>query len=555
MDEKPLVRQERIKEASEHLRGSIKEELDSDSPSFKRKTTELLKFHGIYQQENRDLEKTKENSSLMIRHRIAGGRVTAKQWAGLDDIATRYGEGSIRLTTRQSVQFHYLLKQNLKATVQEIHNLLLTAIGACGDVVRNVMQSPNPLGAPEYFLLDSVACQISEVTKWKSSAYPEIWLDGKKCDLESEQEPLYGDQYLPRKFKIGLTIAGDNSLDLLSNDLGYAAHIQDNKIVGYHVYVGGGFGRSHNNPETYPRLADCLGWIAADQLLVTMESVISIQREQGNRSNRLNARLKYLVDRKGIENFRKEVEAQQGFLFEKRPEVPWKDPDYLGWHQQVNKKWALGLHILAGRIVDKEGASLKKAIRTVVDQFQPDLQLTPNQDLIFLNIEPQDKDKIDKIFSEANTSTNLPDTPVRNRALVCVAFPTCSLAIAESERVFPQVLDMAHEALSTYGLEAAPPIIRMTGCPNGCARPYSAELAFVGQEPESYQVWMGGSSVDTRMATHVLDKVRMDAFPTFFDHVFKRWKEERAENEEFGDFADRSDWSELKNQFLDKKNE
>ncbi|MCB1142287.1 MAG: NADPH-dependent assimilatory sulfite reductase hemoprotein subunit [Leptospiraceae bacterium] len=545
MDQTPNSAQtkvEDIKLSSNHLRGDIEKELNDGSDRFSEDTIQLIKFHGFYQQKNRDRTKDENGEdiekihTMMLRGRIPGGRLTADQYLGWDRLADTYGDGSFRLTTRQSIQLHSIKKGDIKPVIQEIHKIDLSSIGACGDVVRNVTQALNPSGDPKLAQLDEISQRLSDHFKFTSRAYFEIWLDGERIDSE-EEDKIYGSAYLPRKFKIGVTCAGTNHIDLYTNDLGFAAtYDTQDRIDGFFLFAGGGLGMTHNKPATYPRVADHFGWIPLDQLIPFSEAVVSVHREYGDRTNRKHARLKYVIAEKGQEWFRSEVEKKTGVKFESRELPPWKTESFLGWKEALDGTYSLGLHTLAGRIKDSEGKPLKTTLANLVSQYRPDIQLTPDQDLILLKIAKENKDEIERILTEKNLFTkSLPG--IYHRALACPALPTCGLALTESERVFPELLKDINAHLEELNLRDRAPVIRMTGCPNGCARPYTAEIGIVGQQSgEKYSIFLGGSPEGERIGFLFLTKQPIGDIPIVLGKVFQLWKQDQ-DKLSLGDFV------------------
>jgi sulfite reductase beta subunit-like hemoprotein len=557
-----LSRVEQLKRDSRGLRGTLAAELSDPSPAFSEPMTQILKFHGIYQQDNRDDRKRgpdgkmQKSYSLMVRGRIPGGRLKAGQYLKLDELAGLYGQGSLRLTTRQSVQFHGVLKSNAKELLTGIRDAVLSTIAACGDVVRNVTQAINPTKDPVLALLDPIADRISSHFEPQSGAYAEIWLDGEPVSFEETHEPIYGSQYLPRKFKIGVTIAGNNSIDLFTNDMGIAATLRDGAIDGFYFYAGGGLGKTHRNAETYPRLASPLGWVPEEALIPVASAIVTAQRDFGDRKDRKHARLKYLIEEQGVDWFRSEVERRSGYTFELREEPVWKNPEYLGWHTATDGTLSLGLHILAGRIKDFENRPLRRAIREAVERFQPDIQITPDQDLILTGISKEDKEDVESHFNGYGISLS-PKGSLYHRALACPALPTCGLAITEAERFLPSVLVALQKPLDELGLPA--PTIRMTGCPNGCARPYSAEIGLVGRSANLYALYLGGNTEGTRLASEITDSLKADQIEQAGRLLFTAWKQERLHaGESFGDFAHRKGvqaMQELISPLLDSKSD
>jgi sulfite reductase beta subunit-like hemoprotein len=549
MSEETLSKNEQVKQDSRGLRGTVAQELLNPSSSFEKDTTLVLKFHGMYQQDNRDARVKSEDGptakthSLMIRGRIPGGRLTAEQYLVWDELGSRFGNGSMRLTTRQSIQLHGILKKDIKLTIQKIHEALLSTTGACGDIVRNVTQAVNFHEDPQLEQLDAVAQLLSDHFRARSRSYAEVWLDEEQVIGAPDHEPIYGDRYLPRKFKIAVTAAGNNSVDLYTNDMAFAATYKDGQIDGYFVFAGGGLGRTHRNPKTFARLADNLGWIPASKLVAVAEAVVTIHRDFGDRKDRKHARLKYVIADRGIDWMRAEVQNRSGAKLEKRTLPEWKTPDYLGWHRGPGGKFTLGLHILAGRIHDTPAHPLKTVLRNVIRDFRLSTQITPDQDLILLGIAEKDKPEIERIFREKNIPLE-PGRALYARALACPALPTCGLAIAESERYLPSMLNIIQEALEKHEMEHLAPVVRMTGCPNGCARPYSAELGFAGRSMNIYGVYLGGNPEGTRITREITDNLHTDQLPVFLDRLFSHWKK-AAPQERLGDFASKLPLEEL----------
>eukprot|EP01059_Diplonema_ambulator_P016928 TRINITY_DN28909_c0_g1_i1.p1 TRINITY_DN28909_c0_g1~~TRINITY_DN28909_c0_g1_i1.p1 ORF type:complete len:616 (+),score=175.83 TRINITY_DN28909_c0_g1_i1:63-1910(+) len=552
-------RNEKLKAESGHLRGTLKEELNDLSKSgFGKTSGDLLKFHGIYQEQNRDADaKSEANPAIfMLRGRISGGRMTPEQYLMYDKLATKYGHGSIRLTTRQTIQFHWITKGDLKPVFKGLNDVLSESKGACGDIVRNVTCVPNVFDDPFLKEVEKTARSISDHFRSTANAYNEIWLDGKQVNAEEEKETLYGEKYLPRKFKIGVTVEGNNAIDLMTNDMGIAATKgPDGKISGYHVYVGGGHGRSHNAPDTWAAQAQHLGWVERGKLMDVAEAVVKVQRDAGDRANRKHARMKYTVDDNGIDWIREQVENHCGFKMEPpgaRRVQDWNVPKYHGWHTMPDGSLALGLHVMSGRIIDQQGSYLKSAIAKVVDKFKLSVELLPDQDIMLKNIPQAAKEEISNIFKENRVDLK-PPAKVFERAMACVAFPTCSLAITESERYLPSLLPRMNTLLKKYGFKDEAPVLRVTGCPNGCARPYTAEIALVGQEPAkdttggSYQVYVGGAANGTRLAELLVEKWPAANMVPLMDKLFSAWKKNRTAGETFGDFTHRVPRSELNN--------
>ncbi|NWJ40264.1 MAG: NADPH-dependent assimilatory sulfite reductase hemoprotein subunit [Geothrix sp.] len=524
---------EALKAGSRHLRGSLAEELASPEPSFSKEAQTLVKFHGLYQQKDR-FEKEKP-PVLMLRGRIPGGRLSAGQYLAWDDLADRYGDGTLRLTSRQSIELHGVLKGDLKATLQGLHAALQTTKGACGDVVRTVTQAPNPWLRRDLAQLDAVVDRLAAHFQAVSNAYAEIWLDGERVNPEKEQERLFGATYLPRKFKFSVTVAGENLVDLYTNDVGLAATFGADRILdGFFVVAGGGMGMTHGDDTTFPRVADLLGWIPEAAAIPVAEAIVGVHRDEGSREDRKRARLKYVIARKGLPWFKAEVEARAGIRFEERPLPPWRTTPVLGWLERSDGTLALGLSIPAGRIAGR----LKAALREVITTFHPGVQLSPDQDLILLGLNPEVRGEVEALFLSHGHPLEAAD-PLAARAMACVALPLCGLALIDAERVLPDRLADIRAALGRRGLADRSLLFRMTGCANGCARPYTAELALVGQTGKSYALFVGGDPEGTRLAFPVAHKVTVEAFPAALDHLFSAWAQEGRPGEAFGDFATR----------------
>lgn len=519
-----------LKRESRHLRGNLTEELRSPEPGFSKDSEQLIKLHGLYQQKDRDQRGQNPTPKLMARGRIPGGRLSAAQYLAWDRLADDYGDGSLRLTTRQSVELHGILKGDIAATLQALAAALQTTKGACGDVVRNVTQAPNPWGRADLAALDAVATTLSDHFKAASNAYAEVWLDGEPVDFGTETEPFFGDSYLPRKFKIAVTKVGENLVDLYTNDLAFAATFQGERLEGFFVFAGGGMGMSHGNAATFPRLADGLGWIPASALLSVAEAVVAAHRDLGHRGDRKQARLKYVVARLGVEAFRAEIEGRAGLTFEARPLPPWHSTPILGWLPRQDGSWAYGLHTLAGRIQGE----LKAALRELVADLRVDVQLSPDQDLLLLGIRAEDKAKVQDRLTEAGL---VEADALSARALACVALPLCGLAVAEAERSLPDFLAPLRSALRRWDRLDRAPVFRVTGCANGCARPYAAELALVGQGPDKYLLYAGGNAEGTRLAFPVRQKVSIAELEPLFEALVSAWAVEGQGAEAFGDWA------------------
>jgi len=522
---------EGIKADSRFLRGHLAEELENPEPGFSPEGEQLIKLHGFYVQ--RDREHKERPPTVMGRGRIAGGRLSAEQYLVWDALADEFGDGTLRITTRQCLELHGVTKKDMKPVIQALHRVGVTTQGACGDVVRNVTQAVNPLGRADLALLDGVADRLSCHFLSRANAYPELWLEARAQDPATESEPLMGSSYLPRKFKIALTLAGENPVDLFSNDLGLAATLDGaGHLEGFFVFVGGGQSMAFGNPATFPQLAELLGWIPEAALLGVVEALVATFRDHGNRSDRKQARLKFLLWERGLAWIREEVSNRAGARFETRPLPPWYSGPCLGWHRRVDGTWALGLSLLSGRIA----GALKASLRALLQAFPVPTQLTTDQDLILLGIPDQDRSQAETLLA----GVELRPSPLRQRALACVALPLCSLAITEAERVLPEVLSELEALLEHHGLADRAPVFRLTGCPNGCARPHTAELALIGQGIGKYALYVGGSPGGDRLAFRLAERVPRAELGATLEPLFVRWSQEGEPGEAFGDFANRT---------------
>ena len=537
---------EEVKRASDGLRGRLAAGLADGAPAFDDDGYSLLKFHGIYQGYDRDSATERKQQGLdkehqfMVRVRIPGGRLTARQYLALDDLADRFANGSLRVTTRQSIQFHGVLKHGLKETVAAINQSLLTTLAACGDVVRTVTTVAAPNRNAAHRRLETDARALSAHLLPKSGAYHEIWLDGERV-AGTDEEALYGAAYLPRKFKIGLALPDDNSVDVLTNDLAIVALYEQGGLAGYNFALGGGLGVTHNNPKTFPRLASLVAFVAPEDLLAAAAAVVKLHRDHGDRSDRRHARLKYLIAERGEEWAKQELEATLGKKLEApRPMPPFRVRDHLGWHEQGDGKLYLGLPVPSGRIVDQPGGpQLRAALRALCKGFGVDPILTPQQDVILSNIAPGDRFAIETLLDGLGVPRAEALAPVERWALACPALPTCGLALTEAERVRAPLIAEIKQELAQAGLADETLSIRITGCPNGCARPYAGDIGIVGRMPGFYQLWVGGDFAGTRLNFPLLDRVPQAEVAARLGVLFRRFAEDRLGNEGFGDFCHR----------------
>ncbi|HEY8902568.1 MAG TPA: NADPH-dependent assimilatory sulfite reductase hemoprotein subunit [Chthoniobacterales bacterium] len=545
---KPLSANEGLKADSNFLRGHIAQDVaDMSTGGISETSNQLCKFHGLYIQDDRDLrnqlkKEGKEKAfGFMLRVRLPGGKATPQQWIVLDKLADQLATPSLRITTRQTFQFHGVLKGNVKKLIQGMHEVLLDSIAACGDVNRNVVAPPNPERSPVLEQVYQHAVAWSEYALPKTRAYHEIWLDDELvAGGEPEEEPMYGQTYLPRKFKVGFAVPPSNDIDVFAQDLGFIAIVEGDRLVGYNVVVGGGMGMSHGNAETFPRLADVIGFITPDQVNAVAEAVLTTQRDYGDRTNRRHARLKYTIEDRGIEWFKSEVETRSGITL--APERPYQfttieDPH--GWQECADGTWFYGLHVLSGRVKDVDGWPMKTALREIAEIHTGDFRLTTSQNITISGVKPEKKAEIDAILAKHGLTGENDRSRMRLNALSCVALPTCGLALAESERVLPALLEKFETILEEAGLRDDAISLRITGCPNGCARPYLAEIGLSGRAPGKYALYLGASYEGTRLNRLVSPSITLDDAVELLRPIIKRYALERNEGERFGDFCDR----------------
>ncbi len=542
-----VTHNEVIKDAIPTLAGTIAATIaDASTDHFSEDDNQFLKFHGSYQQDDRDLRKTGKKYIMMVRGRIPGGVMSSRQWSVFDDLASRYGNNTLRITTRQSIQFHGIVKDNLRPLVKAINEALLSTLAACGDVNRNVLAPPTPAytRARERVFADCV--RVADALKPQTRAYHSIWIDGEQLDLEDAAnknfvDPLYGKTYLPRKFKVAFVIPPVNDLDVLTNDVGLIAIVENDALAGYNLAVGGGMGRSHGNEATYPRLADVIGFFKPDKLVDVAKAVLTIHRDFGDRTDRKHARLKYVVAERGADWTRAEVEKRAGMKLEPaRPYTFTTTGDLYGWHKAVDGTWFLTLFVETGRVKDAEGRRLKTALRQVAGKFPgTEFRLSANQNVLLANIPESDKDSINSLLAAHGVRTENQASVLHAASMACPALPTCGLALAESERMLPALIDRVEQLCAEVGLAGEEIIIRSTGCPNGCARPYMAEIAFVGKAPNKYQIYLGGSETGTRLNRLYKDSVKGDDILNELRPVLSRFVKERTPGERFGDWCHR----------------
>jgi sulfite reductase (NADPH) hemoprotein beta-component len=545
----PLSDFERIKDASRQLRGSIAEGLsDPVTNAISDDDNKLLKFHGSYQQDDRDLREERRKQKLepaysfMLRARLPSGVVTPAQWLVFDRLAREHANGTLRITTRQTFQWHGIIKQRLKPTIAAIHDALATTIAACGDVVRNVVSTPNPVESSAHAVAYAWATRLSEELSPRTRAYHEIWLDGEPLIGEpKDEEPLYGRTYLPRKFKIGLAIPPLNDIDVFAQDLGLIAIIEQGALKGFNVAIGGGMGATHGDPSTYPRLASVIGFVTPDQLPAVAEAIVAVQRDWGNRSERKHARLKYTLDHRGLDVFKAELEQRLGFALE--PERAYRfdhNGDRYGWIAGEDGRWHLTLQIESGRLADIGERRWLSGLRKLAEVHQGDFRLTCNQNVIIANVAAEDRAQIDAIVAAHQLDSYRTDSGIRRHAVACVALPTCGLAMAESERYLPALLPQLEALLDAHGLRDAPILLRLSGCPNGCSRPYLGEIALVGRGPGRYDLRLGADFRGQRLNQVYRENVDEAAILEALEPLFARYAAEHGDQEGFGDFLIRA---------------
>jgi sulfite reductase (ferredoxin) len=519
--------------------------LSEPTDRFGDESAQLLKFHGIYQQDDRDSRRAAREGggkayAFMLRTKSPGGFLPARLYLAVDRLADSHGNGTIRVTTREGLQLHGVRKADLKATVAEIAANLGSTLGACGDINRNVMAPPHPFAAPAYRFARETAVAVADLLTPRTSAYYEIWQDGEIVhSTEDEPDPIYGTTYLPRKFKIVVAAPGDNSVDIYAHDLGIVPVLSaQGVLLGYDLTVGGGLGTTHGKKQTYPRLADEFAFVAPHQLLAAVRAIVIVQRDWGDRTDRRHARLKYLVADRGLAWLREHVEAEAGFALGAWQPLPeWHMPEFLGWHAQGDGRWFYGLPIASGRVRNTAEVRLKSALRTIVERFALDLQATPDQNLLLIGVPANVRSGIDTIL--AAHGVPLPHTVslLERSALACPALPTCGLALAESERALPAILARLESELRALGLEDERIAIRVTGCPNGCARPYLGEIGLVGTSLDRYNLSLGGNPASTRLNALYRQNVRLEELADVLRPLFVRFRDERQAGESFGDFC------------------
>ena len=576
MENKKVSEVEIIKDKSRYLRGTLVESLHNDiTGAVAADDTQLIKFHGSYQQTDRDIDSERKRQKLeplysfMIRVRVPGGICTPQQWLNMSDLADKYGNGGLKLTTRQAFQLHGILKRDLQKTIAGFNEVLLDSIAGCGDVNRNVMMNPNPYQTPAHAEIYEDAKQISVHLTPKTSAYWEIWLENQEndssvpVDLQSEvgkmaakandlltrkvaedNEPIYGKHYLPRKFKIALAVPPHNDVDIFANDLGLAAVIEDGVLKGYNVAIGGGFGMTFGMLDTYPRLADMIGFCDKTQVVDVCEKVMTLQRDWGNRENRKFSRLKYTIDKVGLDVFKAEVENRLGFKFQAiKPYKFVSNGDAYGWSENYNGNWNLTLFIEGGRVKDTPQYKLKTALHRVAMLGTGDFRLTGNQNVMICNIPPNKKAKVQDILSEHGVMRETyKHTALRLSSMACVALNTCTLAFAEAERYLPRLIDKLDTLVRMNGLDNKEIVIRMTGCPNGCGRPYLGEIGLIGKAVGRYNLYLGASHSGERLNKLYKEMLNEEEIIAELKPIIEDYAKNRNSSEHFGDFTIRKNY-------------
>ncbi|TVS16137.1 MAG: NADPH-dependent assimilatory sulfite reductase hemoprotein subunit [Planctomycetaceae bacterium] len=561
MSEEKKSHVETVKLESNYLRGTLGEELAVDTDSFTKDSTHVLKHYGTYQQDDRDTRAerraqglTGKAYSFMVRTRIPGGKLTSRQLLAQLDLADELGNTTLRITSRQGLQLHGILKTNLRETIRRINETQLSTLGACGDVNRNVMCCPAPYTQPIYRQVQVLADQLADHLAPRTPAYHELWLSdpdsGEKTLVGGGQpeeiEPIYGQHYLPRKFKIGIGFTFDNCVDIYTHDIGLLAVVRDDQLVGYNVLVGGGQGTTPAAAKTFPALGQRMAFVAPDRVVDVATAIVKVQRDFGNREDRKVARLKYLVHRWGLSRFKAKVEEYYGQpLADPEPEDVTGHNDHIGWDQQGDGHWFYGLNIENGRILDRDSMQLKSALREICTRLEPGIRLTAHQSLLLTDLQGEQRDEVEAILRRHHVKLSDQYSTVRRWSMACVAWPTCGLAITDSERVLPGVIDQLELELAKLGLEDEPFTVRMTGCPNGCARPYNSDVGLVGKARGRYTVFVGGRLLGNRLNFIYRELVPLEEIVPTLVPLLTYFKQDRMAGESFGDFCDRKGLEDL----------
>ncbi|QAS51038.1 assimilatory sulfite reductase (NADPH) hemoprotein subunit [Halobacillus litoralis] len=548
----PPDEMERIKKESRYLRGNLVESFqDPITASIPEEDTKLLKFHGSYMQDDRDLRQERKQKKLepayqfMIRVRLPGGVATPKQWLTMDELADQYGNETLKLTTRQTFQMHGILKWNMKKSIQAMDAALMDTIAACGDVNRNVMCNSNPNQSALHAEVYDWAKKVSDHLLPRTNAYHEIWLDEEKLVDGKEDEPIYGPVYLPRKFKIGIAVPPSNDVDVFSQDLGFIAIVKGGELLGFNVAVGGGMGMTHGDTATYPQLARVIGFCPVERTVDVAEKILTIQRDYGNRSNRKNARFKYTIDRFGMEWIREELNDRLGWSLEDAKDYHFEsNGDRYGWMKGEDGHWHHTFFIQNGRIKDSENYRLKEGLRKIAETNTGEFRLTPNQNVTLSMIPEEKKAEIEGIIDEYELMDGEHNSAIRRNSMACVALPTCGLAMAESERYLPSLIDKLEEILDEAGLVEDEIIIRMSGCPNGCSRPALGEIGFIGKAPGKYNMYLGAGFAGERLNKLYRENIGEEEILKELKPMLFHYAQDREDQEKFGDFVIRAGYIE-----------
>jgi sulfite reductase (ferredoxin) len=560
--------QEGIKRESQHLKGKIAQELaDLSTPEVTDETYELLKFHGSYFGYDRDSATERKKQGLdkewefMVRMKCPGGRLNAAQYIALDALVDKYANGTLRITTRETFQFHCIKKVGMKLLIADINRLLLSTLGGCGDVVRNIMTCPAPVKDKLHDKLEQDAFLLARHCAPKTGAYYEVWMDGEKVhdypfaptsNDSGVAEPLYGDTYMPRKFKIGISTPEDNCIDVLSHDLAILSLFNGQEHAGYNFALGGGMGMKHNSAKTYPRVATPVMYVPSELFIPATEAVIKLQRDHGDRGDRQHARLKYVVQENGTEWVKQTLEGYLGRKMDApRPMGKFGVEEHTGWHEQGDGKWFLGIPVSSGRIIDRGNEAIRTGLREVIMEYGMDLRLTADQNIILCDIEMGERTAIEQKLRKHGIKLREDVTAAYRNMLACVAYPTCGKALAEAERVKLPMLDGIEKAMQRQGVLSDNIAIRLAGCPNGCSRPYGGDIGIVGRTPDHYALYIGGDFEGTRLNEKVFEKVPYEAISEVLEPMFALWKEKRRMGESFGDFCQRYGVAAVKQKAVD----
>ncbi len=562
-----LSKQESVKRESSYLKGNIAQEMaDLSTQEVSDETYELLKFHGSYFGYDRDTATERKKAGLdkvyefMVRMKCPGGRLTAAQYLALDVLAEQYANGSLRITTRETFQFHCVKKSGMKPLISDINRLLLSTLGGCGDIVRNVITCPAPIRNPHYSKLEEDTFLLAKHCAPKTNAYYEIWMDGELVEnypfrpepAADGAEPLYGPTYMPRKFKIALGRPEDNCMDALANDLAILALFNGVEHFGYNFALGGGLGMKHNTPKTYPYLAKPIMYVPPELLVPATEAVIKLQRDFGDRSDRQHARLKYVVAEKGVPWVKAELEKYLGrAMDDPAPMNPFGVEDHTGWHAQGDGKWFLGVPIESGRIIDREHEAIRSGLREIILEYGMDLRLTADQNILLCDIEASERGAIEQTLKKHGIKLKEDLTPMAKNFLACVAYPTCGKALSEAERVAAPLIHEIEQVMEKHGVKEENIAIRIAGCPNGCSRPYIGDIGIVGRTPDTYALYIGGDFEGTRLNEKIFDKVPYADLPRALEPMFALWKEKREPREAFGNFCQRYGVAAVKHAAID----